>query len=83
MTNDKFLKDHLFVCSVPDSPKQYMLRANSDEGIIYYMNVIMVTSQKEYAKVYEDLDEAKKDLEHFKMMFSHASNIHDYEIIEK
>lgn len=61
---------------------QYVLRANSNEGVIYYMNVIMVTGQKEYAKVYDNRAEAEKDLEHFKMMFSHTDNLRDFEIVE-
>ena len=38
----------------------------------------------EYAKKYSEseLDEAKKDLEHFKMMFSHIDNLRDFEIVE-
>lgn len=83
MNNDKFLKEHVFVCSIPDSPKKYILRANSNEGIIYYMNVIMVTGQKEHAKVYDDLDETKKDLEHFKLMFTHSDSLRDFEIVEQ
>lgn len=80
---NNFLKEHVIIGSVPDSPKKYILRANSNEGIIYYMNVIMVTGQKEHAKVYDDLDEAKKDLEHFKLMFTHSDSLSDFEIVEQ
>lgn len=61
---------------------KYMLKANSNEGVIYYMNVIMVTGQKEYAKTYDNRAEAEKDLEHFKLMFSHTDNLRDFEIVE-
>lgn len=62
--------------------KKYILKANSNEGVIYYMNVIMVTAQKEYAMVYDNLADAEKDLEHFKMMFTHSDNLRDFEIVE-
>ena len=64
--------------------KKYILKANSNEVVIYYMNVIMVTGQVEHAKKYSEseLDEAKKDLEHFKMMFTRSDSIRDFEIVE-
>lgn len=83
MTNDKFLKDHLFVCSIPDSPKQYVLKANSNEGIIYYMNVMMFTGQKEYAQEYSNLADAEKDMEYFKVLVSRIKGVGEFEIVEK
>lgn len=63
--------------------KQYVLKADSKEGLVYYMNVIMFTGQKEYAKVYSDLAEAEKDMEHFKVMMSRISGTGNFEIVEK
>ena len=62
--------------------KKYILKANSKEGLIYYMNVIMFTGQKEYAQVYSDLAEAEKDMEHFKLMVGRINGVGDFEIVE-
>lgn len=61
---------------------KYILKANSNQGIIYYMNAIMVTGQKEYALVYDNRADAEKDLEHFKLMFTRSDNLRDFEIVE-
>lgn len=78
--NDNFFKEHVIIGGLPE--KKWILKADSNEGIIYYMNCIMVTSQKEHALVFNDYSEALKELEHFKMMFTHSDNLHDFEIIE-
>lgn len=49
--------------------KGYVLKANTKEGPIYYMNVICITEQKECAEVFPNREEAEDKMGHFKAMF--------------
>ena len=49
--------------------KGYVLKANTKKEPVYYMNVIMVTEQKECAEVFSSREEAESKAEHFKRMF--------------
>ena len=49
--------------------KGYVLKANTKEGPIYYMNVICITEQKECAEVFPNIEEAEDKMGHFKCMF--------------
>ena len=49
--------------------KGYVLKADTQEGVVYYMNVIMITEQKECAEVFPNKEEAKGRSEYFKAMF--------------
>lgn len=48
---------------------KYVLRADTEEGAEYYMNIICVTQDAKDAMHYATKDEAQKDMEHFKKMF--------------
>jgi hypothetical protein len=50
--------------------KGYILKAESTAmGTVYYMNVICMTEQKEYAEVFPNREEAENNMGHFKAMF--------------
>lgn len=49
--------------------KGYVLKANTKEGPVYYMNAIMITEQKECAEVFPNREEAEDKMGHFKRMF--------------
>lgn len=48
---------------------KYVLKANAEDGVYYYMNIICVTQDAKDALHYATEDEAQKDMEHFKRMF--------------
>lgn len=47
----------------------YVLKTNSTEGVYYYMNIMCVTQQSRNAMHYDSVEDAQKDMEHFKNMF--------------
>ena len=47
----------------------YVLRANTNNGIYYYMNILCITQQEENAKHYASEEEAQKDAKHFENLF--------------
>lgn len=49
--------------------KGYVLKANTKEGPVYYMNAIMITEQKECAEVFPNREEAEDKMGYFKRMF--------------
>ena len=49
--------------------KGYILKADTKNGIVYYMNVICLTEQKECAEVFPNYEEAEDNMGHFKAMF--------------
>lgn len=48
---------------------KYVLRANTKEGVYYYMNILCITQSVKNAMHYLDKESAKKDMGHFKNMF--------------
>lgn len=49
--------------------KGYVLKANTKHGTTYYMNVMMITDDKECAEVFPNREEAEDKMGHFKRMF--------------
>ena len=49
--------------------KGYVLKANTKEGPVYFMNIICITEQKECAEVFPNREEAEDKMGHFKAMF--------------
>lgn len=47
----------------------YVLKADTTEGVVYYMNFIMTTSQKESAQVFKTKKEAEDNKDRFKYLF--------------
>ena len=47
----------------------YVLKAKYHNEDIYYMNIIMFTSQEECAETYNSIEEALKDIQNFKNLF--------------
>lgn len=48
---------------------KYVLKATNSKGVMYYMNIIMMTPQIGDAKEYTSVAEAYKDKDHFEKMF--------------
>jgi hypothetical protein len=46
-----------------------VLRANTKEGPVYFMNIICITEQKECAEVFPNREEAEDKMGYFKRMF--------------
>lgn len=59
--------------------KGYILKANTKEGPTYYMNVIMVTDNKECAEVFPNREEAEDKMGHFKRMFFYEEPVIEIE----
>lgn len=56
--------------------KGYVLKANSKGmGTIYYMNVIMVTEDKECAEVFPNREEAEDNIHRFRCLFHYEENV--------
>lgn len=47
----------------------YILKADTSEGTMYYMNIICVSEQVENAEQFESREQAEEQAEHFKNMF--------------
>jgi len=47
----------------------YVLKANTKEGVVFYMNIICITEQIECAETFETEEDAKKEMQHFKNLF--------------
>ena len=47
----------------------YVLKADTTEGVVYYMNFIMTTSQKESAQTFKTKKEAEDNKDRFKYLF--------------
>lgn len=48
---------------------EYILRADTSEGPVYYMNFITVTSLRINARPFKTKEEAEKNIDRFKMLF--------------
>ena len=59
--------------------KGYVLKANTEEGPTYYMNVIMITDDKECAEVFPNREEAEDKMGHFKRMFFYEEPVIEIE----
>ncbi len=59
--------------------KGYVLKANTKEGPTYYMNVIMVTGNKECAEVFPNREDAEDKMGHFKRMFFYEEPVIEIE----
>lgn len=53
--------------------KGYVLKANTNEGPAYYMNVICMTEEKECAEVFPTKEAAEAKAEYFKNFFHYES----------
>lgn len=51
----------------------YVLKANTKEGIVYYMNCIMITEQVECAEHFPSYEDAEDCRGHFSRMFHYES----------
>jgi len=47
----------------------YVLKANTKQGEVFYMNIICITEQIESAETFETIEDAKKEIQHFKNLF--------------
>lgn len=61
---------------------KYILKANSNKGLIYFVNALSVTNNEDDARRYDDYGEAVKDMEYFRTMFTRADNLREFEILE-
>jgi hypothetical protein len=60
--------------------KGYILRADTKGmGTVYYMNVIMITEDKECAEVFPNREEAEDKMGHFKRMFFYEEPVIEIE----
>lgn len=55
--------------------KGYVLKANTKEGPVYFMNIICITEQKECAEVFPNREEAEDKMGHFKAMFHYEEPV--------
>lgn len=54
---------------------KYVLKTNSkSEGTLYYMNIICVTGQPECAMFYRSIEDANRDVQHFKNLLQHTEH---------
>lgn len=61
---------------------KYVLKANSNNGVVYFVNALSVSNNEKDARRYDDYGEAVKDMEYFRTMFTRADNLRDFEILE-
>lgn len=67
LKNAEFVKVPGFVFK---QPKKYVLRAFTKSGSpVYFMNVIMITDDKESAEKFDTIEAATKEIQHFKNLF--------------
>lgn len=59
--------------------KGYVLKANAYGGVVYYMNIICVTSQKECAEVFPTKKDAEARKQHFGLMFHYEEPVIEIE----
>lgn len=49
---------------------KYVIKADTEDGILYYMNFMMTTSLKEYAQPFKSRQEAEHESVRFKYLYS-------------